>query len=211
FDTEIKEERSKIEDYNDEGFIEKKLQTGEFIIEKLKILQKIFPQLKEENTKINNEFPGLAEEYREYFSVLYKTYIEPLEDDEKNYQKTGYHAPKLTLSNRIVVEIDELRAKYDLFKIQNDKLLGKYDEFTYNYKDRKQVKRMYKKGRWAYVELKDAYDNETNFEKKEKKGKKIELMLQQFISLSSKDNTIINDEIKSTKTVNDVLKVIGIN
>ncbi len=211
YNTEIKEEKTKIKEYNNEGFIEKKLKTGEFILTKLKTLQEAFPQLKEENTKMNNEYATLVQEFKINFPVLYKTYIIPLIADEKSYRQNGYHAPKMTLSNKIVQKIDEFRAKYDLFKAQNDLLLSNYDEFIYNYEGRNQYKKMYKKGKWAYNELKNKYDNEISFEKKEKIGKEIELMLLQFISLSTKDNTIINEEIKSAKTVNDVLKVIGIN
>ncbi|MCF8372562.1 MAG: hypothetical protein K9H64_13110 [Bacteroidales bacterium] len=210
FNKEVKEEKSKIKEYVNEGFIEKKLQSGEFILAKLNTMQGAYPQLKEENSKIESEFSGLVKDYKENYYPLYVAHIKPLVDDEKMYRQLGYHGPKLMISNQIIQKIDEYKIKIDIFNEQSQTLILKHNEFDYNYKDRDLVKRMYKKGKWAYDELKNAYDNETDFDKKEELGKKIELMLTQFISLAAKDNTIINDEIRKAKTVDDVLKVIGI-
>ena len=210
FDNEIKEEQAKLKDYLDDGEIERKLTTGGFILETLEKLQSVQPQLKEENTKIKAEFPTLVNNYKENFYVLYKAHVDPLKDSEKTYEKTGYHIPKLNLSNDIVSKIDLYAQKYDVLKAQKDMMKSKYDEFIYNYEGRDQVKKMYKKGKWAYDQMKDSYEAETDFDKKEEKGEQIILMLLQFLSLVDKENSIINDEIRKAKTVGDVLRIIGI-
>lgn len=210
FNKEIKEEKSKIKEYINEGFIEKKLQSGQFILAKLKTMQEGYPHLKKVNSKIVSEFSGLVKEYKENYYPLYTTYIKPLVDDEKMYRQSGYHGPKLIIGNGIIQKIDEYKTKIDIFNEQSQTLTLKHNEFDYNYKDRDLVKRMYKKGKWAYDELKNAYDREIDFDKKEALGKKIELMLTQFISLAAEDNTIINDKIRKAKTVDEIFKVIGL-
>ena len=211
YGTEVKEEISKIDDYNNEGLIDKKLKTGELIIETLGNLHQVHAQLKEENTKINSEFESLAENYKTEFPSLYRTLIDPLKDQVKDYRQNGYHIPKLNLSNDIVMKLEHYAVKYNLFKAQSDLLKNQFNEFIYKYKDRDQVKKMYKKGKWAYDQLMGQYEQELDFEKKEEKGKEIELLLLQFLSLADKDNSIINSEIRSAKTIEEIKKAIGLD
>jgi hypothetical protein len=209
-DTEIKDIKDQFKDYISEGYIGPKIQAGDLILSKLNLMQASFTKLDENQSKIDSEFNTLVKNYKEHYSVLYKAHIKTLMDDEKLYKQTGYHMSKLTYGDVVVEKIDEYSSKFEIFRRQDSEMSTKYTEFESKYANRKEVKFMYRKGRWAYNELLKSYEKETDFEKKEQTGDLISLMLVQLISFASKDTTLINSELKKAKTVDDVLRILNV-
>lgn len=62
----------------------------------------------------------------------------------------------------------------------------------------------------AYNEYYSKYEDESNIEKKCLVGEDIELILMKLISISNKDNTVLNNEIKSAETAADVKRKLGL-
>jgi hypothetical protein len=208
--TEIKDIRDKYKEYSKIENIESKINVGTIIIGRLDNVLGSFPELKELDAQVNTLYPEIQNQYKKNYSPVYKAEIVPLKVLVNEYKENGFVASKINSGKQIMEKLKYYSGKLTFLTEQNRKLKEKLIEYDELYKSRKDVKNIYKKGKMAYNEYYSKYEDESNIEKKCLVGEDIELILMKLISISNKDNTVLNNEIKSAETAADVKRKLGL-
>ncbi|MCX6258309.1 MAG: hypothetical protein NTW49_10510 [Bacteroidia bacterium] len=208
--TEIKELKTKFKEYGKLETVEKKIAMGKIILDRLEIVEKILPELKEINSNIAVLLPDVQTKYKKFYSPLYKAEIVPFLLKFKEYDENGSVTTKVNLGKKVLEKLKYYNENFTRMKDQGDKLSAKFNEFNDLYKSRKDVKNIYKKGKMACNELLSAYNDEINIEKKMLMGEDIEFLLLKLISIAGKDNSVLNNDIKNAETPADVKRKLGL-
>jgi hypothetical protein len=211
FDNEIKDKKREIAAYFEEGKIENRISQGNEILTYLTNMENIHNELFSAYLSIYFDYDAYVRKYKEDYQFLYRTHIDSLIRLEKQYNLCGNHSDKIDIGNDLLNYIELYKHKYNLYQELDTQIQDRYDKFTTCYES-KELKRILKKGIWLKENLKEKYNKEINFDKKEKIGRELISILDHFIMISSNDNTQLNEDMKEVKrSIDDIKRVIGYN
>ncbi len=104
---ELSEVRKDYKIYEHIDFTDKKLLKGKYMVEQLDTMLSCVKELERNDGRIKTELPQMMLQFKRDFPLVYKLQIEPLEAIVKEYELTGYHQRKLTLSRNLIQSLDE--------------------------------------------------------------------------------------------------------
>jgi len=199
-----------VKNYENIGWISAKMDTGRLIINKLNAYQENFIKMKLLDNDINKTLPVLSKLFKENYSPIYKAELVPLQQATEQYRKIATVAQKISEGERINSALKTLQEVSEKFVIQINEINAKLLEFNTKFAEVKANKQLYKKGSNLCEELTDLYKKEKSSINRLVIGDEIIKSFAKLLTYYQKDNTFLNAQLKETKSIEDVKKVLGL-
>lgn len=196
---ELDEVKKDYKIYEHLDFTDKKLLKGQYMTDQLDTMMSCIRELERNDGRIKTEFPTLMLRFKTDYPLVYKLTIQPLEIIIDEYEKSGYHQRKLTLSRTLIQSLDENLKKLEKISNQQSGIKRSYEEFDTYFQSKNQEKNLYKRTKNIYEELFAEYEKEADIQLKTEKGDLILKILTKINDMRGKDNTKFNEEIKEAK------------
>lgn len=206
---EIGEIRKDYKIYEDIDFVDKKLLKGKYMLEQLASMMSGIRELERNDGRIKTEMLTMIESFKKDYPLVYTAKIAPLLPILQEYDNSGYHQRKLTLSRTLIQSLDENLLVLNNIRAQSEDIRISYEEFDTYFQSKNQEKNLYKRTKSIYEDLKKEYDKEADPSIKTEKGTKILKILKKINEMRGKDNTQFNEDIKDAKDLLKYLEVLS--
>jgi hypothetical protein len=204
---EIGEIRKDYKIYEGIDFADKKLLKGKYMLEQLESMMNCIRELERNDGRLKTEMVSMMESYKNDYPLVYKVKIEPLQPVIGEYESSGYHQRKLTLSRTLIQNLDENLNVLERIKTQAAGIRKSYEEFDTYFQSKNQEKNLYRRTKSVYEDLYKEYEKEADPTLKTEKGDTILKVLVKINEMRGKDNKQFNEDIKDAK---EYLKYIEI-
>lgn len=195
--------------YEELDFVDKKMLKGKYILEQAASMMGCIRELEKNDGRIKTELTNMMESFKTDYPLVYKMKIEPMRPMVSEYEVSGYHQRKLTLSRMLIQSLDENLQVLQNIRSQRENIRTSHEEFETYFQSKNQEKNLYKRTKSIYEDLMKEYDKEADPVVKTEKGNKILSILVKINEMRGRDNTKFNEDIKDAKDLLKYLEVLS--
>ncbi len=196
--------------YDNFNSLQQKLDSGKVIVDMILNLETNFPKMKSLDKEISSKFPLIQAEYKEKYPQIFKGEILQLQTEIAKYKQISYLNKKIEIANNEITFLGNLEENLVKLKNQNDAILLKFQDFISKFKEDKNNKYLFKKGKKLYEAQYERYEKEPVSKSRIDLGEDILLTLTKLNSYYQKDNTYLNSQLKEADEITEIKSVLGL-